>query len=111
MAFYPGCRAVLTAPAWSTAIPLLMLVGEQDDWTPARYCVDLADRARRAGEPVEIVTYPGAFHSFDAPGTPRRVRGNVGSTRSGTATIGTDAAGRADAIQRVPAYLARHLAP
>ncbi len=50
-------------------------------------------------------------HGFDAPDSPLRVRQNVAGTRSGTATIGTDPVARADAIQRVPAYLAARLAP
>jgi dienelactone hydrolase len=111
VAFYPGCRAALAAGSWATRIPLLVLVGEKDDWTPARPCVDLAEGAKRAGEPVEIVTYPGAFHYFDAPDVSLRVRQNIAGTKSGTATIGTDPAARADAIRRVPEYLARHLAP
>lgn len=111
VAFYPGCRAALASGSWATRIPLLMLVGEKDDWTPAGPCVDLAEGAKRAGEPLEIVTYPGAFHYFDAPDVPLRVRQNIASTKSGTATIGTDPAARADAIQRVPAYLAARLAP
>lgn len=89
----------------------VMLVGEKDDWTPAGPCVDLAERAKHVGEPVDLVTYPGAFHYFDAPDVPLRVRRNIASTKSGTATIGTDPAARTDAIQRVPAYPAARLAP
>ena len=111
VAFYPGCRAVLASRSWATRIPLLMLVGEKDDWTPAAPCVDLAARAKHAGPAVEVVTYPGAFHYFDAPDVPLRVRQNIASTKSGTATIGTDPVARADTIQRVPAYLAARLAP
>jgi hypothetical protein len=40
-----------------------------------------------------------------------RVRHNIAGTRSGTATVGTDPTARADAIQRVPAYLAARLGP
>jgi dienelactone hydrolase len=60
---------------------------------------------------VEIVAYPGAFHGFDAPDMAVRVRHNIAGTRSGTATVGTDPTARADAIQRVPAYLAARLGP
>jgi dienelactone hydrolase len=109
VAFYPGCRAVAADRAWTTRIPLQILVGEQDDWTPAAPCVALGERARAGGAPVEVVTYPGAYHDFDAPSTPVRVRTNVATTASGRATVGTDPAARADAITRVPAFLARHL--
>jgi hypothetical protein len=40
-----------------------------------------------------------------------RVRGGVGATASGTATLGTDPAGREDALRRVPEFLAARLAP
>jgi dienelactone hydrolase len=55
--------------------------------------------------------YPGAYHDFDYPDLPLRQRTNVASTRSGRATLGTDPAARADALLRVPAFLARVLPP
>ena len=58
---------------------------------------------------MEIVTYPNAFHGFDTPNSPVRVRRDIATTPTGTATVGTDPQARADAIARVPEYLARHL--
>ena len=43
VAFYPGCAAAL-AEGWRPAAPLLLLVGEADDWTPAEPCRRLAAR-------------------------------------------------------------------
>ena len=43
---------------------LLILIGAEDDWTPARLCRDLAPRAP---DRVELVVYPDAHHSFDLP--------------------------------------------
>lgn len=112
VAFYPGCRAPLNRKTgWTTAIPLLILIGEADDWTQAEPCVDLAGRAKGMGAPVDVHVYPGAYHDFDAPNVPLRVRRNVGTTASGTATVGTDPAARVDAIERAPAFLARYLRP
>jgi len=37
VAFYPGCAAAL-AEGWRPVAPLLLLVGEADDWTPAASC-------------------------------------------------------------------------
>jgi dienelactone hydrolase len=112
VAFYPGCRAALENKAgWSTAIPLLVLVGADDDWTPAPPCEALVARERSRGRPVDLVVYPGAYHDFDAPGMKLHMMKNVATTQSGTATLGTDPAGRADALTRVPAFFARHLAP
>lgn len=87
--------------------PVLLLVGEADDWTPAPPCAALA---ARAGGAVELRLYPGAYHDFDAPGLEPRRRRGVGATPDGTAMLGTDPAARADALRRVPDFLAR-LAP
>jgi dienelactone hydrolase len=110
VAFYPGCRLPLEAGNWTTATPLLILVGEADDWTPAAPCKALVEQARAGGNRlVSIVTYPGAYHDFDHPSL--RVHANDGlaytGSRSGTAHTGTDPAARADAIKRVPEFLAR----
>jgi dienelactone hydrolase len=106
VAFYPGCRAVAAVrPEWNTAIPLHILIGEKDDWTNAPPCAALVKAAAGRGAPVSIVVYPGAYHDFDAPDLKLRVRQNVASTRSNTATVGTDPDARADALVRVPALL------
>jgi dienelactone hydrolase len=68
-------------------------------------CIELVERARAAGQPAEIVSYPGAYHEFDAPGMPLHELHDIPSTKSGTATVGTDPAARADAIKRVPLIL------
>jgi len=44
----------------------LILVGELDDWTPAKDCMRKVARWS-AGPAVELVTYPGAYHDFDDP--------------------------------------------
>jgi dienelactone hydrolase len=112
IAFYPGCRTPLARKnTWITSIPLLILMGDADDWTPAEPCRELVERAKAHNAPIDIHVYPGAYHDFDAPNSPIRVRRNVATTASGTATIGTDPAGRADALDRAPAFLARYLKP
>lgn len=70
-AFYPGCSADL-ATGYRAAAPLLLQVGEDDDWTPPEPCRQLAERA--GGAPVSFHAYPGAVHGFDgtAPVTLRR---------------------------------------
>ena len=53
-------------------------------------------------------SYPGAYHGFDAPNVAKRELPNY-VTRAGVVPIvGTDPAARADAQQRVPAFLARY---
>ena len=111
IAFYPGCRTIGKKVGWTTHIPLTILIGEADDWTSASPCASLANRSHEAGAPVEIVTYPEAYHDFDAPDQPLTVRSGLAYTarQDGKATIGTNATARANAIERVRALLARHL--
>jgi dienelactone hydrolase len=109
VAFYAGCRKELER-RWVTKTPLTMLSGVLDDWTPAAPCVELVKRSRAEGQPVEIVLYPGAFHDFDAPNLAIHQLSHIPSTPSGSATVGTDPAARADAIKRVPEILAAALA-
>jgi dienelactone hydrolase len=103
VAFYPGCRVPSQTPAWEPAAPLLILMGEADDWTPAAPCHALADRLPGR---VTLVTYPGAYHDFDAPNQPTRIRQGLAMARGNTAHTGSDPAGREDAVTRVPAFIA-----
>lgn len=107
VAFYPGCR-VPVEHGWRDRVPLLILVGQDDDWTGAGPCQDLAESAARRGEAVSIVVYPGAYHDFDHPNLPVRERGGLAYTvdGNGAAHVGTNPAARADALRRVPAFLA-----
>jgi dienelactone hydrolase len=62
VAFYPDCGADAKR-AFEPATPLLMLIGQADDWTPAAPCRALA---RNSAEPKpEIDVYAGAYHDFD----------------------------------------------
>ncbi len=68
-AFYPPCA---NEGDDSLKIPTLILVGANDDVTPAADCERLA--ARQSGSMAKLVVYPGARHGFDLPefggGTP-----------------------------------------
>jgi dienelactone hydrolase len=99
VAFYPGCGAARTA-GWKPVAPLLVLIGAADDWTPAAPCQAVANSVSSA---MELVLYPGAYHDFDAPNYPLRTR----SSANGQVHVGTDPAARADALARVPAFIAR----
>jgi dienelactone hydrolase len=91
--------------------PLLILIGEKDDWTPAAHCQDLAARSRAAGLPVAIKVYAGAHHSFDSNAPVRYVpeRRNFNKPDGFGATTGGNAAAWADSIAEVTAFFARHL--
>jgi dienelactone hydrolase len=110
VAFYPGC--VVGPGVYRPVAPLLILIGEKDDWTPAEPCRILAEAARAAGQPVTIKIYPGAHHSFDSPNPVRYVAARVNLNAPGGrgATTGGDPTAWADSIREVTAFFERHLA-
>ena len=63
VAYYPLCGAA----AQQLTIPTIILIGELDDWTPAKDCERWMKWREGKGAPVKLVTYPGAYHAFDAP--------------------------------------------
>ena len=109
VAFYPGCRLPLKGGQWHARLPLAILIGAADDWTPAKPCEDLTASAKAAGEPVGITVYPGAFHDFDFPDLPIHENEGLAFTAGGEgrARSGTDPAAQKDAFARVPNLLAR----
>jgi dienelactone hydrolase len=108
VALYPGCRT-LRQSEWSARVPTLVLVGAADDWAPASACEQMVKGARGRSAQAEIVVYPGAYSEFDHPNKPvTQLSGLAFSADgSGHAHSGTNAAARADAIRRVPQWLAR----
>jgi len=108
VALYPGCRR-LRETAWSARVPTLILIGSADDWTLASTCQQMVAGARGRSARAEIVVYPGAHHEFDRADTPIRVRTGLAHTADpgGRAHRGTNPAARADALKRVPEWLAR----
>ncbi len=105
---YPGCRR-LRQTAWSARVPTLILIGSADDWTLASTCRQMVAGARGRSARAEIIVYPGAHHEFDRPNSPLRLRTGLShaASPSGRAHRGTDPAARADALKRVPEWLAR----
>jgi len=73
VAFYPACKMPLT----NMNAPLLILIGDADDWTPASECVSRMPREETSPE-VILKVYPGAYHGFDIVGANRNVRGARG---------------------------------
>lgn len=66
IALYGGCNIVRrTDQNGANAAPLLFLLGELDDNTPAAYCVSYAKSLQAAGNPVSYKVYPGAYHDWD----------------------------------------------
>ena len=89
IALYPGCVKFTKMWNYELSAPLLLMIGESDDWTQAKYCVELHEKVKRAQKNAtfELHVFPNSYHAFDSTG-PVRTMTNVGGTRSGTATVG-----------------------
>ena len=113
VAFYPGCRTLSRSKTlYRVYAPTLILAGEADDWTPAEYCVALTAIGKKQGSPLEIVTYPGAHHSFDRINVPVRYRPNVRNLNKPDhrgATSGEHPKAREKAIKRSLEFFANTL--
>ena len=118
VSFYPGACSErrqskpyteVEPDSWTTKMPLLLLMGEADTWTPYPPCAAFLEAAKARGNSIEIKSYPGAVHAFDAPDLDRV---ELPQYRSGDGPIPveeTDEEARADAILRVLAFLKQHL--
>lgn len=112
VAFYPGCAAALRRTLVPDA-PLLLLLGEADDWTPAQPCIDWV---KRVGEPdptrLALTVFPGAHHGFDGPGSSPRRREDVTNGVDGRGvTTGGHPEARQLAWRQVLAWLQPLLEP
>ena len=62
VAYFPACGVV---PPPTFTAPVLILIGEADDWTPVSHCRDMVRHARPDSAPIAMTVYPGAHHAFD----------------------------------------------
>lgn len=95
VAFYPGCRKFLRAQRYEVVAPLYILSGALDDWTAAAPCRELTAKLQQLqkDQTIKFIAYPDSYHSFDSP-LPVRERTNIGTTKSGKATVGGNPAAR-----------------
>jgi dienelactone hydrolase len=102
VAFYPGCEAELQRGYVPTA-PLLMLLGDADDWTPAAPCKALA--AQPSGT-IQWEAYAGAYHGFDGNAAVR-LRADVpnGAHPGQGVHVGADPAAREASALRLAQFL------
>jgi dienelactone hydrolase len=102
VAYYPFCSAAFD---YDVAVPLLILIGDRDDWTPAGNC----RRTQAAGftrpELVEAIYYPKAYHSFDSRAPDRTIVVADGRRHH----LAYDPAAAADAEARTKAFFAKLL--
>ena len=107
IAFYPGCEAELKH-GYIAGMPILLLVGAADDWTPAAPCKALA-----AADPlVEIEVYPGAYHGFDANSTVQLRKDVPNGVHPGQGVhVGGNPTARAASAKRVAEFLRENWQP
>ena len=64
LAFYPPCFINPENLSFTKA-PIHILIGEADNWTPAKPCIDLVEKLSDKTN-ISITTYPDAHHGFDS---------------------------------------------
>jgi dienelactone hydrolase len=102
VAYYPFCAAQYDR---NVSVPLLILIGDKDDWTPAENCRRLQAAGFARPDLVEAVYYPNATHSFDANARDRVV--TVADGKSHHLTY--DPVAAPDAEARTKAFFDKHL--
>jgi dienelactone hydrolase len=113
VAFYPGgCYSLVHE---LVVRPLLVLLGDADDWTLPGPCQEMVNAMRSRGADASIVLYPGVYHYFDVEGQPRAYLPDVANrNKPGEccgATVSYDAAADSDARRRVAEFFGYHLRP
>ena len=107
VAFYPDCRTS-SVLGWSARVPTLVLIGANDDLSPASACRQMIEDARGRSALARIVVYPGAYHDFDRPSLPvNDASASADTGAPGRGHLGSDPAARADSQKRVAEWLAR----
>ncbi len=101
VAYYPGCNP---ATDIGIDIPILLLAGDKDDWTPSDRCRRMVESLARPNL-VDAVYYPSAYHSFDVLAGDRTVPGAAGKTHR----LAFDPAAAPDAEARTKAFFAKIL--
>ena len=107
IAFYPGC-VKLSKTGYQAKIPVLLQLGEADDWTPAKPCLGLMAAANQKGSAMRADVHPNAYHNFDHPTSKLKVittRNSVYKSGQKQVHVGSNPEARAAAIANVAAYL------
>ena len=99
VAFYPYCEFIKDFNA-----PLLILVGDLDDWTPAALC-QRSLSAHKTSREVILKVYPGAYHAFDADGADTAMKGSGGISHR----LKYNPEAATDAHLQVKEFLGKHL--
>jgi dienelactone hydrolase len=84
-------------------IPLLLLLGELDNWSPTAACVAKAEEIQKSGRIVEWMVYRGTHHGFDNQDYYTAVNDNRGRTMQYNQTAADDS------WNRFKTFLTKHL--
>ncbi len=101
VAYYPGCD-LRDLPGAPLETDTLILIGDADDWTPVERCTRWRDSVQTNGHVLQMKTYPGARHAFDAPRPPHFFAGHY---------IGQDPTALADALVETRSFFDERLIP
>ena len=100
IAYYPRCT-VASVPVMTA--PVLILIGEADQWNRADACKTLRNLASLDSASIGVTVYPGVHHAFD-----------VAQLKPGRSSDGRwleyDEVAARDAEEKTRAFLAEHLA-
>jgi dienelactone hydrolase len=109
VAFYPGCARYAKRKNYAIDMPLLILIGEKDDWTPAEACVEFGKKLKPAS--VKVNVYADSYHDFDAPDLPIKVRKDVpnGVHPGAGVTTGSNPAAKEAAYKEMLEFLQQKL--
>jgi len=108
VAFYPGsCNESRLSASWTSAFAVV-LMGAEDVWTPMEPCKTFLDGAIARGARIEMQGYPAPIIPSTRP-TCRGANCRLPHSRRCGPDRRHRRAARADALARVPAFLARFL--
>jgi dienelactone hydrolase len=108
--FYPGCSGLLKLQ-FKLDIPVLMMLGEKDDWTPPEPCVQLVERTRlnQPGVDLTLRVYPDSYHGFDGNAPVRRWTDVSSGVDPGGVHLGANPVARAQAHAEMDTFFTRVL--
>lgn len=73
--YYPDCGKLFSGRDYVFKSPIIVFVGEKDDWTPPNACIKAKSSDIVTGAELEVISYPNAYHGFDQPRPMRKVFG------------------------------------
>lgn len=110
IAINPDCDNMTSGDFY---IPLLLLIGEANDWNLASVCQRTITASKKLSNPISSYVYAGAYHGFDDKEFGEKYfyekAQNTHRTPPRGATLEYNSAAHKDAQRRVKAFLAKHL--